>query len=143
MKLTKETLKRIIKEELEESYKEYPSTFDGPVGTDRFLTTPNPPHFDKIKKLLNDGPSGVNQAISLMEMIPEYGIKSVSTHINDWNQKIVTIRFEAPEGTSYDHSMGAVESEFIYRHLKHAGVPVGEFYSDDTKAIITIRNQDI
>ena len=70
MKLTKETLKRIIKEELEESYKEYPSTFDGPVGTDRFLTTPNQPHFDKFKNLLNDGPSGVNQAISLMEMIP-------------------------------------------------------------------------
>ena len=137
MKLTKETLKRIIKEELEESYKEYPSTFDGPVGTDRFLTTPNPPHFDKIKKLLNDGPSGVNQAISLMEMIPEYGIKSVS-----YDGPTTTLRFEAPEGTSYDHSMGAVESEFIYRHLKHAGVPVGEFYSDDTKAIITIRNQD-
>ena len=90
-----------------------------------------------INKLLNDGPEGVNQAISLMEMIPEYGIKSVS-----YDGPITTLRFEAPEGTSYDHSMGAVESEFIYRHLKHAGVPVGEFYSDDTKAIITIRNQD-
>ena len=138
MKLTKETLKRIIKEELEETYKKYPSTVDGPLGTDRFLTTPNPPYFDKIKKLLNDGPSGVNQAISLMEMIPEYGIKSVSTHNNDLYQQIVTIRFEAPEGTSYDHAMGSVESEFIYRHLKHAGVPVTEFYSDVTKAIISI-----
>jgi hypothetical protein len=73
-----------------------------------------------------------------MEMFPEYGIKSVS-----YDGPVITLGFEAPEGSSYDHSMGSVESEFIYRHLKHAGVPVGEFYSDDTKAIITIRNQDI
>ena len=137
MKLTKETLKRIIKEELEETYKKYPSTVDGPLGSDRFLTTPDPLYFDKIKELIYDGPAGVNQAISLMEMIPEYGIKSVTD-----DGPITTLRFEAPEGDSYDHAMGSVESEFIYQHLKQAGVPVIEFYSDDTKAIITFRNRD-
>lgn len=137
MKLTKETLKRIIKEELEESYKEYPSTIDGPLGSDRFLTTPDLPHFDKIVKLVKDGPSGLNQAIAIMEMVPEYGIKSVS-----YDGPVTTLKFEAPEGVPYDHAMGSVEAEYIYRHLKHAGVPVGEFYSDDTKAIITIHNRD-
>ena len=136
MKLTKETLKRIIKEELEEVYKEYPSTFDGPLGTDRFLTTDvNLPHFDKIIRLMKDGPEGIKQAVSLMEVYPEYGIKSVSI-----GPRTTDIRFEAPEGTSYDHSMGSVEAEYIYRHLEQAGVPVREFYSDDTKAIISLPN---
>ena len=134
MKLTKETLKRIIKEEIEEAYKEYPSSFDTPLGSDRFLSTEvELPYFDKIIDLMKGGLEGINQAVSFMETIPEYGIKSVSR-----GQRTIDLRFEAPEGTSYDHAMGSIEAEYIYRKLEQAGVNVYEFYSDDTKAIISI-----
>ena len=134
MKLTKETLKRIIKEEIEETYKEYPSSFDTPLGSDRFLSTEvELPHFDKIVSMMKQGSEGVNQAASFMEVIPEYGVKSISR-----GQRSIDIRFEAPEGASYDHSMGSIESEYIYRKLEQAGIEILEFYSDDTKAIISI-----
>ena len=134
MKLTKETLKRIIKEELEEAYKEYPSSFDAPLGSDRFMTTEvELPHFDKIVSMMKQGSEGVSQAASLMEAIPEYGVKSISR-----GERSIDIKFEAPEGTSYDHTMGSIEAEYIYRKLKQAGIEIYEFYSDDTKAIISI-----
>ena len=58
MKLNKETLKKIIKEEMENLLKE-----------SSYL-----PHFDKITGLLANSKADAMQAIALMETIPEYGV---------------------------------------------------------------------
>jgi hypothetical protein len=58
MKLNKETLKKIIKEEMENLLKE-----------SSYL-----PHFDKMIDLLTKNKADAMQAIALMETIPEYGV---------------------------------------------------------------------
>jgi len=58
VKLTKQTIKRIIKEELGKILNESPGL----------------PHFDKMIDLLKSSKADAMQAIALMETIPEYGV---------------------------------------------------------------------